>query len=382
MEMLWLVRYSEIFLKSDPVRRHWERILIANIKTVLPTSHVNNERGRIWLRGEVDPEKLLRVFGIASFSPCEMVPLTDLVPAVLDFCSRNNLTASRSFAVWVKRVGKHKFHSTDLARQLGSVISETYPQLQVNLDTPERELFVEVRNDNCYLFTEVIRGPGGIPLGVEGTLVSLLSGGIDSPVAAWMMMKRGCRIIPIFIRLERYLDETTAARVSAVMERLRQYQPDIVLKTIEDSYLSGAKQVLAGEGAEKFTCLICKRRMYRLAEEVAHSCGAKGIVTGESLGQVASQTLDNLQVLSKATTLPFYRPLIGLDKEEIIRIAREIGTFLPSTKPATGCTAVPEKPATTADSERIRRLEGLIQARGSSRRIPGDHNSGERNVLP
>ena len=147
------------------------------------------------------------------------------------------------------------------------------------------------------------------------------------------------------------------ARAEQVVEVLRGYQSDIRLRVIPDSFLACAKDQLSREWAEKFTCLICKRRMYRIAAGVAREKGAKGIVTGESLGQVASQTLDNLLVLDDAADLPVYRPLIGLDKEEIIGIARTIGTFQPSTRIVEGCRAVPGKPSTSADLGKIREIE-------------------------
>ena len=187
-----------------------------------------------------------------------------------------------------------------------------------------------------YLYDTVIKGVGGLPLGVEGTLVALVSGGIDSPVAAWMMMKRGCRIVPIFVALDTFLDETVLARAERVVEVLRQYQPDIQIRVIHDPYLAAAKKELIRNPQEKYTCIFCKRRMYRIAEKVAQQVGAKGIVNGESLGQVASQTLDNLVVLSDAATIPVYRPLIGFDKADAITLAREIGTFDESTSRATG----------------------------------------------
>ena len=204
-------------------------------------------------------------------------------------------------------------------------------------------------------------------MGVEGSLVALVSGGIDSPVAAWMMMKRGCRIIPIFVALETFLDEDARERAEKVVGVLSMYQPGIRLRVIPDSYLACAREGLVRQGLEKYTCLICKRRMYRIAEAVAREVGAKGIVTGESLGQVASQTLDNLLVLNDAAGLPVYRPLIGLDKEEITRMAREIGTFGSSTARVQGCQAVPKKPSTSAVLEKIREIEGSLDC---DREIP------------
>lgn len=354
---LWLVRYGEIFLKSDYVRRQWEKVLMQNIRAVLPGCRVRSERGRIWITGAVDTERLRRVFGIVSFSPVIRCALENLEETLLALARERGAGDLRTFAIRVKRVGTHPFTSQEKAVELGNLVREEFPGLIVDLEDPDLELHAEIREGTCYLYTEVVPGAGGLPLGVEGTLVALVSGGIDSPVAAWMMMKRGCRILPAYVSLEGLAGGGARARAEEVVEVLRGYQPDIRLRVIPDSYLACAREQLTRDGAERFTCLICKRRMYRVAAAIAREVGAKGIVTGESLGQVASQTLDNLLVLDDAAELPVYRPLIGLDKEEITRIARAIGTFRPSTGTVEGCRAVPKKPSTSADLEKIREIE-------------------------
>jgi thiamine biosynthesis protein ThiI len=354
---LWLVRYGEIFLKSDYVRRRWENILVQNIREALPGCRARSERGRIWVHGPVDPERLQRVFGIVSFSPVTRCTLEDLAGTLISLARERGAGTLRTFAIRMKRVGTHPFTSQEKAVELGNLVREEFPGLAVDLEEPDLKLHVEIREDTCYLYTGVIPGAGGLPLGVEGSLVALVSGGIESPVGAFMMMKRGCRILPVYVALEGFLGDDARARAEQVVEVLRGYQPDIRLRVIPDSYLACAKDQLSREWAEKFTCLICKRRMYRIAAGVAREEGAKGIVTGESLGQVASQTLDNLLVLDDAADLPVYRPLIGLDKEEIIRIARTIGTFQPSTRIVEGCRAVPRKPSTSADLGKIREIE-------------------------
>jgi thiamine biosynthesis protein ThiI len=369
-EQVWLVRYSEVFLKSEPVRRRWEQALIRNIKRVLPAAEPLRERGRIWLRGEIDQEVLKNVFGIVSFSLCDVVPLDDLLPGILGFCERRGIGEAATFALRVRRIGKHPFTSRDLAERLGDLIRAEYPHLSVDLDGPEREIFVEIRDGTCYLFDQKIPGAGGLPLGVEGTLVALVSGGIDSPVAAYMMMKRGCRIVPLYVGLEGYLDETNLARTKATVEALRRYQPDIELLVVEDGYLGRARRMLEERGEERYTCLLCKRRMYRIAAEVARREGAKGFVTGESMGQVASQTLDNLAVLTDAATIPVYRPLIAFDKEDAVRLAREIGTFDASIAPACGCGAVPARPSTAAAVETVRALEEAVGDAGDVGMLP------------
>jgi thiamine biosynthesis protein ThiI len=354
---LWLIRYGEIFLKSDYVRRQWEKTLVRNIREVLPGCRVRTERGRIWVWGSVDSEKLRRVYGIVSFSPVTRCTLRDLNGTLLSLAGERGAGEHHTFAIRMRRVGTHPFTSQEKAVELGNLVRSAFPHLEVDLDNPGLELHVEIRGDACYLFTDVVPGAGGLPLGVEGSLVALVSGGIDSPVAAWMMMKRGCRVIPVFVALETFLGDDARARAEQVVEALRGYQPDIRLRVIPDSFLACARDQLVREGLEKFTCLICKRRMYRIAAALAREEGAMGIVTGESLGQVASQTLANLLVLDDAAELPVYRPLIGLDKEEITRIARDIGTFEPSTGAVEGCRAVPRKPSTSAALGKIREIE-------------------------
>jgi len=360
MKHQWLVRYSEIFLKSDPVRRRWENVLIANIIAVMPGIHVRNERGRIWLDGNVNPDLLKNIFGIVSFSEVEHIRLDELPSYLPGYCRSHGLKQVKTFAIRIKRVGTHPFTSNDKAIEYGDQIRKEFPHLRVNLANPDKEIHIEIRENEAYLYDSITKGVGGLPLGVEGTLVALVSGGIDSPVAAWMMMKRGCRVLPVFVALETFLDETAIARAERVVDVLKQYQPDISLTVIHDSYLARAKEELVRRRLEKYTCIFCKRRMYRLATGFAEEHGAKGIVTGESLGQVASQTLDNLHVLDNAAEIPVYRPLIGFDKEDAIRIAREIGTFEESISPVSGCKAVPKGPSTAAKLEMIRKIEDEI----------------------
>ena len=355
---VWLIRYGEIALKSPGVRDMWERQLIKNIREIQPGGcKVSRDRGRIWIKGPVDPEWLGKVFGIVSFSPCRTCSLDDvkeeLVRYMGDLQSDNG-----SFALRVRRTGKHTLSSQDYARELGRTVRDAFPELSVDLTNPGISIHIEIRDDRCYLYHEVFPGPGGLPLGVEGTLVALLSGGIDSAVAIWMMMKRGCRIVPVFIDMPPFLGDSAQQRVEAVLRVLSEFQPGISLRTIEDTYVARARESLRASGDEKYVCLLCKRRMYRIAEDVAREIHAGGIITGESMGQVASQTLDNLKVLDRVSGLPIYRPLIGFDKTEIITIARKIGTFEPSIMPVSNCCcAVPNRPATRADPQVIEDLE-------------------------
>ncbi len=356
---LYLIRYSEIFLKSEFVRRKWEKKLIENIKRIVNVK-VKKNRGRIYLiSDEIIDEKLKKVFGIVSFSRVIHCKLNELDERVVEFC-REKIGNAKTFAVRVKRVGTHNFTSLQKASELGSLILKNFPNLKVDLKNPEFELHVEIRDNDCYIFSEIVKGAGGIPIGVEGKVVSLFSAGIDSPVATYMMMKRGCEVLPIFFNLGKFYEGKAIERVKSVERVLKEYYPDFEVHVVNhEDFIEKALKVLKEEKKLSYMCLICKRRMYKVAEDYAKEYGALGIVTGESLGQVASQTLDNLYVLSKACSIPIYRPLIGMDKVEIERIAREIGTYEHSILPVE-CKVAPKKPKTRGKLEVIEDLEEKI----------------------
>jgi len=354
--MLYLIRYSEVFLKSEVVRRRWVKKLVENIKRIVGEGNFRIERGRIWLITDyrVD-EKLKKVFGIVSFSPCIHCNLNELDDCVLNFCKdRLNF---KTFAVRVKRVGEHDFTSKDMEKRLGSLILQKFPHLKVNLEKPDKTIYVEIRGNDCYIFDEVIKGAGGIPVGVEGKVVSLISGGIDSPVATWLMMKRGCKIIPLYLDIRPFTSDKAIERVEKVADVLKEYYPDFEL-IIRDhgKFLKEVKEYLKSRNLESYTCILCKRRMLKVAEEIAKDFNAKGIVTGDSLGQVASQTLDNLYVISQACSIPIYRPLIGFDKMEVENLARAIGTYQYSIIPAE-CKALPKRPITRAKLSKVLEIE-------------------------
>jgi len=357
-DLVIIARYSEVALKSPYVRREWERALKRDIKEKCKNAEVQIKSGRIFIRG-AEPECLRKVFGIVSFSPCIETTLKELKERVVEFSAKK--IRGGSFALRVRRVGSHPFTSLDIARELGAELLRRFPESSVNLDKPEAEIFIEIRDDRCYIYDEIIPGVGGLPRGVSGRLVSLFSGGIDSPVATFLMMKRGCEIIPLYIK-NGFSGEDSLKRAEEVAEILKSYQPDfeLLVSDISEKFRELLK-CAAERGLERYTCVLCKRLMYREAERVAREHDALGIVTGESIGQVASQTLENLLTISSATSLPVYRPLIGMDKIEIERIAREIGTLEVSSKSTEPCKAVPRKPATRSRIERILEIERTIE---------------------
>jgi len=356
-----IVRFGELTLKSDRIRRKFRDILKKNIFQILEglDFQIREERGRFFLDTESVKDvsyRLSKIFGIVSVSPAARIR-ADL-EMIADFCvkmAKINDISGKSFAIRVvKRIGKHDFSSMDLANVTGERILVTIPNVTVDLGNPDFEVFIEVRDDDAYVFKGKIEGLGGLPLGSEGRLLSLFSGGIDSPVAAFLMMKRGCFCNLLYFDNTPFTDETTFKRALETAKVLKQYDPKIKFYVVKhgenlENFMKNAPRW--------FTCILCKRLMYKVAEKVCIKTRAKGIVTGESIGQVASQTLENLSVINQATTLPILKPLIGLDKREIEDIARKIGTYEPSHKRVTSCSAFPEGPVLHAKLDEILEVE-------------------------
>jgi len=362
-----LVAYNEIALKSKPVRRNMEIQLTDHIKNMLARQDMNEAQfdrtqGRIIVRN-VDPDKaadiISRVFGVASVMPSTETSsqLDNVIETAADLASKV-VGQGQSFAVNARRVGKHPYTSKDIENKLGEEILRRLSDkgVRVNLGRPEKTIHVEVRSEAAYIYTQVLNGPGGLPYGSQGKLISLFSGGIDSPVATWLMMKRGAYVMPLFLDQKPYVGNDYLGRALEVARKIREYVPLSDYPMYVASVGDLMKRIVEG-APSKLTCVLCKRMMYRAACHLAQSEGAYGIATGESLGQVASQTLANLMVLDEASTLPIYRPLVGFEKQEIVDIAKKIGTYELSIKPVHGCSSVPQKPTTMAKLEEARRYE-------------------------
>jgi len=355
-----IVRFGgEVGIKGEWTRRSYERLLVKNIKKTLEYHSLNYDkiiytRGRIYIKtGEAIEicKKLSKVFGISSLSPAVETSsnLDDIVEKTVSFAA-NVLSSKKTFAVRCRRVGVHPYSCMDVCRRVGQKILESFPKLglKVDLEKPDISFQIEVRDDKAFVFSDVIHGAGGFPLGSQPKLVCLLSGGIDSPVACWLVMKRGAPIIPIYFDNSPFTDETTLERAVKTAKVLFEWAigfPKELLVVPHGQNLLEIKE----KCPEKLTCILCKRMMYRIAEKIAKKTGAEGIVTGESIGEQASQTLQNLRVLDEAVKeYPVYRPLIGLDKLEIEHMAKKIGTFEFSIEKAMSCRAVPRRPSTKA----------------------------------
>ena len=357
---LIIARYGEIGVKSSGVRSQFEKRLVKNIKATFDCS-VDRNQGRIYIypkQFDEGIEKLNMVFGVVSYSPAVSTQFTfdklneTLTSYVEQLISENVLDINTKFAIKCRRVGTHDVSSQEIAAYCGSVVKNVV-DAPVDLSNPDLTIFVEVRDDDAYIFHEKIKGPGGLPLGTQGKVVCLISSGIDSPVAAYLMMKRGCEVIALHCNNDPFSGPKVTENFNLLIDRLDEYANGSTIKRrVIDygEYLTVAKQ----KAPEKMTCVLCKSGMYRIAEKLAQKLGADAIVDGSSIGQVASQTLPNILATRYGVDIPILSPLIGLDKEEITEIAIKIGTFEISKLDDGGCSAVPRYPMTHAVLEDVK----------------------------
>lgn len=357
---LIIARYGEVGLKSQKVRSRFERKLVKNIKSAIDCD-VDRNQGRIYIFPQKFDDAIMnlnRVFGIVSYSPA-ISTYTDfedidktLGEYVENLISENILDENTKFAIRCRRVGEHEFSSQEMAAFCGGVVRKRI-LAPVDLTNPDLTIFVEVRGEDTFIYHEKIPGPGGLPLGTQGKVVCLVSSGIDSPVATYLMMKRGCEVIAMYCDNDPFTSKEALDNYNKLVDQLQNYAAGVPIKKCVvkyGDYLQKAKE----DAPEKMTCILCKSGMYKMAEMLANKTGALAIVDGSSVGQVASQTLNNILTTRYGVDMPILSPLIGLDKTEITKIAEEIGTFEISKIDDGGCSAVPRYPETKCDLERFR----------------------------
>jgi len=358
-----MVRYGELFLKSEPVKRQFIQHLQRNIGKALESEGLSHRfelhRGRILIHGD-EPAKIAtiasRIFGIVDVSVCTLTGSTiQDVSRVAVEQAASRLANGGRFAVRARRQGVEGITSQEIGAQVGAAILDAFPEATVDLTRPEYEIFVEMREYGSLVYDCPLPAPGGLPWGTQGRALSLLSAGIDSPVATWLMMKRGCEMASLHIDGGRYAGADVLSRARAHHATLSTwcsgYPMELLVADAEPFY-----EALVSRPPARFRCVLCKRFMLRLGSLLVRDRHFAVLVTGDSLGQVASQTLANLTTISDAATVPLVRPLIAFDKNETVAIARKIGTFCP--EPADlGCHAVPRMPATAAGADEIREAE-------------------------
>jgi thiamine biosynthesis protein ThiI len=386
---LLLLRYGEIALKGQN-RAYFYRKLRRNVRQCLKANSID---GEVWQEGqrlylqtgqpEAAVEAVRRVFGLVSLSPVEVVVAENRHPSLeaigrtaVDVARQAGLGPGRTFRISARRADKSfPLVSPEVERRVGAaVVAAT--QAPVDLEAPEVEIGIEIQPGRALVFGETIPGPGGLPLSTQGRVVALLSNGIDSPVAAWLMMKRGCGVIPVHYSL----NQQQTDQVLAIVEALNRHAYGWRLRPIVLSHQDVVGPMvdrLQALRQERWACLFCKRAMLSQAAEIAQQMGASALVTGDSLGQVASQTLNNLEVITYGIPKPILRPLIGMDKTEIMALARRIGTYEPSIQRSYACPFLPERPITQATVDKLITLLAEIEEReGGPRpereRVDGD----------
>lgn len=349
-----LIRYHEIALKKGN-RRYFIELLKRNLISAvrdLGIKEIRSLPARILLtfKADYDTEVLIErirsVFGVANFSMVERTPrdIDTLRARILE-----SLDGSRfsSFRIDTQRGDKaFALKSPEINRQLGAAVKEQ-SGARVDLTHAELTVTVEILPRDAFFGFNKIPGPGGLPVGASGRVVALISGGIDSPVGAYRMMQRGCRLIFVHFHSAPYLDQTSQQKVRQLVTELTRCQFQSRLYLIPFGEIQ--RQIVAAV-ARPLRVILYRRMMLRIAEQVARREKCQALITGESLAQVASQTLENIAVIQQAAELPVLRPLVGMDKQEIIDQARRIGTYEISSIPDQDCCQlfVPKHPATRA----------------------------------
>ena len=369
-----LLKLGEIVLKGLN-RRSFEQKLMGNIKRRL--ERIGNFRTYLMQStAYIEPvddtsdmdaafEAMTKVFGIASVNRaagCEKEPrkIAELAVSYL----RDDMLSAGSFKVECKRSDKRfPMTSIELARFVGGELAEAYPGCAVDVHEPELTVHVEIRDLAAYVHAAPTPGAGGMPVGCNGVGVTLLSGGIDSPVSTYMIAKRGVRLIPVHFFSFPYTSEQAKQKVVELAELLTVYCGAMTIEVVPFTHI---QEEIRAKCPEEYFTLIMRRFMMRIAQRIAEANGAKAIVTGENLGQVASQTMEAMASTQAVTELPVLQPLIGMDKEEIVRLARRIGTFDTSILPYEDCCTVftPKHPKTKPKVHEVAALESVLDIEG------------------
>ena len=374
-----IVRFGEVFLKKGN-RPRFLKILRRNLRKSVQRLaevegvEVSSFHGRFEVSGpeggefaDGDLAQLLgavcSTFGIVSASPAVRSVLDyDIMEQTAVALAERVLerTEVRHFKVDASRSYKRfPMTSPELNRSLGAAVVKRFG-LKGKMDSPDLTIGVEIHEHGAYLYAERTRGPGGLPVGSGGKAVLLLSGGIDSPVAGWMMAKRGCVIRPIHFHSFPYTSKRSLEKVNELAENLSRWLGGVRLTHVK---LTPVQEYLRDNVPGSLLVLFYRRSMVRLAARLAEEVGALALVSGESLGQVASQTMENIAVIEDSSPLPVLRPLVGLDKVETVNRAKEIGTYETSIQPYDDCCSLflPPRPETRGDVDRIRSLEARLE---------------------
>jgi len=370
MERVILVRYAEIHLKGLN-RPFFERLLVTRIKQALNPvqASVEREQGRIFIYGIPEErisdctDRLCRVFGIHSVSVACCVEKsweTIKEAAIGEVRSAAEAAESLTFKCFARRSDKRfPMTSEQICKELGHELLEAYPNLKVDVHHPKLSVTVEVRQNSAFIFTGEILGAGGMPVGSNGKAMLLISGGIDSPVAGYMIAKRGVMLDAVHFYSYPYTSERARDKVIELTKIVSRYAGRIHLYLVPFTEI---QMTIYDRCPSTETTVLMRRLMMKIAERIAKSTESQALITGESIGQVASQTIESLCVTDDAVSMPVFRPLIGFDKEEIVEKAEKIGTFETSILPYEDCCTVfvPKHPVTKPKLDKLRESEALV----------------------
>lgn len=367
----FLLKYAEIGVKGKN-RYKFENALCEQIRIKLSKVDgdftVVREQGRIYAEatGDFDSDEVIealqRVPGVSAISPVEVIEdksWENLKKAAGDFIERQYDNINFSFKVKSKRSDKHyQFTSPEICEQMGGYLLERFNGLKVDVHSPNVYIWVEVR-DKAYVYSKVYQGIGGMPLGTAGKAMLLLSGGIDSPVAGYMISKRGVVLDAVYFHAPPYTSERAKEKVLNLARIMSRYTGKIRLNIIN---FTDIQMYIYEKCPHEELTIIMRRYMMRIAEKIAVNNRCIGLVTGESIGQVASQTMQSLLVTNEVCSLPVYRPLIAFDKQDIVNLAEKIGTFETSIQPYEDCCTifVAKHPVTKPNANVIRNSEQKI----------------------
>lgn len=363
LERVVLIRYAEIGLKGRN-RGYFERKLMENIRKIVKPPEVNKRYGRVVIRLRNQDfhnveERLKYVFGIQNYSYAFAVShdINEIKKAVFELV-KLSLKHQKTFKVETKRSFKQfPMKSLDFSAYIGSYILENFPDLKVDVHNPDLIVGIEIKEKEVFVFAGKEQLYGGLPVGVSGKALLLLSGGIDSPVAGWYMLKRGLSIETISFLSPPFTTEKSVRKILDLAEKLSKYLPDTMRAWIVP--FTDVQHYIKQNVPDRYSLIIQRRSMMRIANRLAKKIKAKALITGENIGQVASQTLTNLHSIEEASYLPVLRPLIGFEKMEIVDKAKKIQTYEISILPyIDSCVAfAPKNPATSSNVKEIRDIE-------------------------
>jgi len=364
----FLIKYAEIGVKGKN-RYLFEDALVQQIKYALKRCEgefkVRKTQGRIYVDAvsEFDfdetVENLKTVFGISGICPVVYVEdegFEKLGSVIVDYMDKVYPDKNKTFKVNARRARKnYPLDTMELNREVGAVILEAFPEMTVDVHNPDIMLYLEIR-EKIYIYSEIIPGPGGMPVGTNGKAMLLLSGGIDSPVAGYMISKRGVKIDAVYFHAPPYTSERAKQKVVDLARLVSRYSGPIYLHVIN---FTDIQLAIYEKCPHDELTIIMRRYMMKIAEHIAKETECLGLITGESIGQVASQTMHSLYATNEVCTMPVYRPCIGLDKQEIVEISEKINTYETSILPFEDCCTifVAKHPVTKPNLEYIKRHE-------------------------